>query len=108
MSQRIRHQQEDQDAIEHREIAHHLQHRLLLRTDDMSRANQLSRATKLGADARRRDFRDRLASLHQRAGKGLKSRPGFGANGFTGEHGLIEQDIPVGELYVRRYNAAER
>ena len=95
MSQRIRHQQDDQNAIEHREIAHHLQHRLLLGTDNMSGAHQLSRATELGADSRRCDFRDRLAALHQRAGKRLKSRPGFGANGFTGKHGLIEQNISL-------------
>ena len=70
----IGHQHHDDDAVEHGEIAHHAQHRLLLRADDMGGADQLRGAAELGARSGRRDLRHRLAAPHQRPGIGLHAR----------------------------------
>ena len=48
----IPHQQHDEDAIEHGEIAHHAQNSLLLRAFDMRGANQFRRAPELCARLR--------------------------------------------------------
>ena len=73
----------------------------------MGRANQLGRAAELGVDSRRRDLRNRLAPSHQRPGKSLEPRPRFSADGLAGEHGLIEQNISLGQLHVRSHNATK-
>jgi hypothetical protein len=51
--------------------------------------------------------RDRLAAAHQRPGKSLEPRTRFSADGLTGEHGLIEQNIPLDQLHVRGNDATE-
>ena len=73
----------------------------------MSRAHQFSRAAELGANPRRRDLRDRFAPAHERPGESLETRTCFRADGLAGQHGLIEQDISLGQLYVRSDNAAK-
>ena len=104
----IGHQHHDDDAVEHGEIAHHAQHRLLLGADDMGGADQLRGAAELGARAGRRDLRHRLAAPHQRPGIGLHARAGFDGHRFAGEHGLVEQDFAAGEAHIRGDHAAER
>ena len=101
-------QHHDDDAVEHGEIAHHAQHRLLLRADDMGGAHELRGAAELGARSGRRDLRHRLAAPYQRSGEGLDARAGFDGNRFAGEHGLVEQDFSPGECHIRRDHAAER
>ena len=98
---RIGHQQNDHDAVEHRKIAHHTQHRLLLRTDDMGGTDELGGAAELGARAGRRDLGHRLAAPDQRSGIGLHTGTGFDGYGFAGKHGLVEQDFALGEVHVR-------
>ena len=63
------------DAVEYREIAHHAQHRLLLRADDVRGADQFRGAAEFGARAGCGDLRHGLAAPHQRAGD-RSARPG--------------------------------
>ena len=74
----------------------------------MGSANQLCGASELGASSRRRDAGHSLAAAHQRPGIRLESRTRFGGDRFTGEHGLIEQDIPLNNLHVGGNHTAER
>ena len=62
MSHGIRDQKDNETAVEHRQIAHDTQDGLLLRADDMSRPYQLGGATKLRADSRRGNQRNRFAA----------------------------------------------
>ena len=104
---RVGDQQHDDDAVERSEIAHHAQHRFLLRAHDMRGANELGGAAELGAHAGRRDLRHCLATPDQRPCIGLHAGAGFDGHGFAGEHGLIEQDFSAGEVHIRGDHAAE-
>ena len=104
---RIGDQQHDDDAVERGEIAHHAQHRFLLRTHDMRGADELGGAAELGARSGRRDLRHRLAAPYQRPGISLHAGAGFDGYGFAGEHGLVEQDFSPGEAHIRGNHAAE-
>ncbi len=104
----IPHQQHDDDAIEHGEIAHHAQNGLLLGTFDVRGANQLRGASKLRARSGRRNLRNRFAAPHQRSRIGFEAGPGFDGYGFAGEHGLVEQDLAFGQTHVGGNHGAER
>ena len=73
----------------------------------MRRANQFRCAAKLGPGSSCRYFRDRFAAPHQRPGKALEAWTGFSADGLAGEHGLIEENISLGQLNVRSDDATE-
>jgi hypothetical protein len=73
----IPHQQHDDDAIEHGEIAYDAQNGLLLRTFDVRGANQLRGASKLCARSGRRNLRNRFTAPHQRPCIGFEAWPSF-------------------------------
>ena len=98
----IGHEHHDDCAVERREIAHHPENRLLLRTDDMRGADEFGGASELGARSGRRNFGDCLAAPYQCARKGLRASPGLDRDRFACEHRLIEQDLPA----IRRTSAA--
>jgi len=49
-----------------------------------------------------------LAPAYQRAGKRLYAWAGFDRHRLTGDHGLIEENIPINEFHIRRHYAAKR
>ena len=73
MSGGIRHQNDDEAAIEQGEIADDTQDGLLLGTYDMGTENKLRGSTKLRARSGRRDLCNRLAAPHQRPGISLEA-----------------------------------
>jgi len=93
---------------EHHEIAHHMQHSLLLGTYDMSIQNKLCGTTKLCARSGRCHLGNRLASPHQCPCIGLEVRASFDGDGFAGEHGLIEQNRSLSQAHVGGNHGAER
>ena len=104
----IPHQDHDEDAIEHGEIAHHAQNGLLLGTFDVRAAHQLRGASKLGARSGRRDLRNRFTAPHQRSRISFEPGASFDRNGFAGEHGLVKQHRSLGQAHVGGNHGAER
>jgi hypothetical protein len=75
------------------EIAHHAQHRLLLRALDVRGADEFRGAAELCARPGRGDLRHGFAAAHQRARIGLHAGAGLDGNRFSGKHRLVEQDF---------------
>ena len=103
----IGHQERDDHAIEHGEVAHHTKHRLLLGTHNVGGADEFGGAAELGAHTGCRDLGDRLAAPHQRTCEGLHARGGFNRHRLAGEHGLVEKDLSGSQAHVRGNHATE-
>ena len=54
------------------------------------------------------NFGDCFAASHQRPCKCLKAWSSFRADGFTGEHGLIKENISFKQFNIRRNDATKR
>ena len=87
---RVRHQQDDDDAIEHGKISHHAHDCFLLRTLDMGGADEFRGVSKLRVRSSCGDGRRGFAAPHQRSCISLQARSSFDRDGFAGEHRLIE------------------
>ena len=103
----IAHQHHDECAIAYGEIAHDVQHRLLLRADDVGRSNELRRAAKLSARARCGDLRQGFAAPHQRTCEGVHTGTRFDGYRFARQHRLIEQHLAIDQSDVGGDDAAE-
>jgi hypothetical protein len=104
----VGHQQHDEDAVEQREVAHHAQHRGLLRTHDMGGKNEFRGAAEPGARSGSRDFRHRLAASHQRSGIGLNAGTRFDGYRLAREHRLVEEDFSRGKARIGSDDGTQR
>ena len=104
----IPHQHHDDDAVEHGEIAHHAQNRLLLGAFDVRGANQFRRASELRARSGRRDLRDRFAAPHQRPRIGFKPGPASIGTDSPVSMDWSSRTDPCGQTHVGGNHGAER
>ena len=95
-------------AVEHRQIAHHAEHGLLLGTYDMRIEHKFRGTTELRACSGRCHLRNRLASPDHRPCIGLEVRAGFDGDGFAGEHGLINLNRSLRQADVGGNHGPER
>ena len=94
-------------AIDEGKVAYHPEDRLLLRAFDMGGAHQFGGASEFAARARRGDFGDGLAALHQRPGIGLVAWTGFDRQRLAGDHRLVEQHAPRDQADIGGDHGAE-
>ncbi len=106
--QRIGQQRQCHAAIEQGEIAYDAHDRLLLAGFDPGRPHQLRRMPEPCPFAGGGDNAAGLAATHQGPGIGRTSRAGFDGLGFSGQHGLIEQNRSLRHTDVRGDDAAQR
>ena len=88
----VRDQQDDDSAVEDGKISHHAHHGFLLGTLDVRGADQFRGTSKLCVCPSCGDDRYRFAAPHERASIRLQARSSLDGDGFSREHGLIEQD----------------
>ena len=73
----------------------------------MGSADELRRAAKLGVCSGCCDLSHRLAATYQGSCISLHSGAGFDGYRFAGQHGLVEQDFPPGEVHIRGDHGTE-
>jgi hypothetical protein len=81
---------------------------VLLRTDNVRRADKLRRATELGMCAGCRNLRRRFTAPYQCACIGIRASASFSWQRLACEHRLVEQDRAVKQMDVGRNHSAER
>ncbi len=105
---RVENDDERDGAVQGGEVLHRAHDRGLLGARGMGEAHKLGGAPEIGAGARRRDFRDRLAAANERAGIEQVARRRVHGHGFAGEHRLIHEHRARGEARIGRNDGAER
>jgi hypothetical protein len=73
----------------------------------MGGADELRGAAEFGVRSGRRNLRHRLATPYQCSRICLHARAGFDWHRFAGEHGLVEQDLALGQVHIRGNHATE-
>ena len=104
----IVHQDHNQGAVEHRQVADHAEHGLLLRTYDMGVEHKLRGTAELRPRSGRCHLRNRLAPPYHRPSVGLKGRAGFDGDGLAGEHGLIDLNRSLNQAHVGGNHGPQR
>ena len=95
-------------AVDDRKIEHDPEDSLLLGACHMGRTYELCCSSKLGLRAGGRYFRESFPALDQGSGIGVGADRCFDRHRLPGQHGMVEQDIPLQQMDVRRDNAPER
>ena len=104
----VSHQHDDDYAIEDGKISHHAYNGFLLGTFDMGGADEFRGVPKLRAGPGCGDDRRGFSAPYQRPGVSFETRSGFDGDGLAGEHGLVEQDRALDQLYVGCNHSTER
>ena len=104
----IRPDEKDDAAIEDRKITDDPQHGLLLRADDVRRANKFCGAPELGMHASGCHLCGGFPAAHQSPCVSIRSCPGFNRQRFACKHRLIEQDRPIDQVHIGSNHPAER
>src|SRR5579863_1599644 len=99
---------EDYEAVEDGQIAHDLEHRLLLCAHNVGGADKLRRPAKFGADAGGCDGCRCLTPPDKSSGICVDSCAGFNWKRFPREHRLIELYRPASQVHIGSDHAAKR